>query len=201
MTPSDRGTPQLADVAESWPVVATEDLHRDAWVMALRRDRVTRPEGGEPFNRLVFEHPGAVVVLAVDAEERVLCVRQYRHPVSRRFVELPAGLLDADGEEPLDVARRELREETQYAAGEWRHLVSAYTSPGASTELICYFLARDLAPIDRGDFVPEHEEADMEVFWAPYETLLGAALAGEVADGPLVLALCAYDTLRRRGLL
>lgn len=202
MTPSDRGTsPLLAEVEGAWPVVATEDIHRDDWVMALRRDRVTLPEGGEPFNRLVFEHPGAVVVLAVDPEERVLCLRQYRHPAGRRLVELPAGLLDVHGEEPLDVGQRELREEAQYAAREWRPLVSAYTSPGISTELIHYFLARDLTPIDRGGFVLEHEEAEMEAFWVPVEELLEAADAGQLSDGPLLIALYAYDNLRRRGRL
>lgn len=192
------GTPPLADVAETWPVVASTDIHRDSWVMALRRDRITRPEGGEPFSRLVFEHPGAVVVLALDAEERVLCLRQYRHPVGMRFVELPAGLLDAHGEEPLEVARRELREEAQYAAAQWDHLVSAYTSPGASTELIHYYLASDLVPEGRGEFVLEHEEADLEVLWAPYEELVEAALAGDLTNGPLLMALFAYDALRRR---
>lgn len=202
MTPSDRGgNPPLADVAEAWPVVGSEDILRNDWVMALRRDHVTHPEGGEPFDRLVFEHPGAVVILAVDADERVLCLRQYRHAVGRRFVELPAGLLDAHGEEPLEVAKRELREEAQYAAAEWRHLVSAFTSPGASTELIHYFLARDLTPADRGDFVLEHEEAEMEVFWAAADELLDASLAGDLTDGPLLMALLAYDALRRRGRL
>lgn len=187
------------DAAESWPVVESTDLHRDHWVMALRSDRITRPEGGEPFRRLVLEHPGAAVVLAVDDEERVLCLRQYRHPAQRRFVELPAGLIDAEGEDPVDVARRELREETAYAAEDWRPLATAYSSPGISAEVIHYFLARGLTPVDRGDFELEHEEADMEVLWIPVEELVAAALAGQVGDAPLVLAVLAYDALRRRG--
>jgi ADP-ribose pyrophosphatase len=178
----------LEDSKESWPVVATEDLHRDDWVVALRRDEIRAPHGGETFGRLVLEHPGAVVVLAVDDDERVLCLRQYRHPGGHRFVELPAGLLDAEGEEPLDVARRELREEAGLDATEWVPLTSAYSSPGISAELIHYFLARGVTEIDR-DFEPQHEEAEMEVLWVPYAELYDAVVSGRVTDAPLVVAV------------
>ncbi len=178
----------LADEPESWPVATTEDLHRDHWVMALRRDEIRAPHGGETFARLVLEHPGAVVVLAVDDEERVLCLWQYRHPAARRFVELPAGLLDAEGETPLDVARRELREEAGLEATDWVALTSAYSSPGISAEVIHYFLARGLTEVDR-DFDPQHEEAEMEAFWAPYSELYDAVVAGRVTDAPLVVAV------------
>jgi 8-oxo-dGDP phosphatase len=180
------------DVEESWPVLDSEDLHRDDWVMALRRDTVTTPEGGEPFRRLVLEHPGSAVVLAVDEEERVLCLRQYRHPVGRRLLELPAGLIDHPGEDPLDVARRELREEAAYSAERWEPLLTAYSSPGVSSELIHYYLARGLKPIDRGDFVLEHEEAHLETHWVPVDEIVTAGLAGDLADAPLLLAVMAY---------
>lgn len=99
----------LEDIPTSWPVVDSSDLHRDGWVVALRADRIRSPDADEePFRRLVLEHPGAAVVLAVDEDDRVLCLRQYRHPAQHRFVELPAGLLDDEDEDPLDVARREL---------------------------------------------------------------------------------------------
>lgn len=180
---------RLEDVEESWPVVETADLHRDDWIVALRADMVTTPSGGEPFRRLVMEHPGAAVVLAVDDDERVVCVSQYRHPARRRFVELPAGLCDGDGEDPLDVARRELREETLLAAGEWTHLTSAYSSPGISAELIHYYLARGLRDVDRGDFELVHEEADMEVFRVPFADLLAAVLDGRITDAPVIVAV------------
>lgn len=182
---------RLEDVEESWPVVGTADLHRDDWIVALRADMVTAPSGGEPFRRLVLEHPGAAVVLAVDDEERVVCVSQYRHPARRRFVELPAGLCDGDGEDPLEVARRELREETLLAAGEWTHLTSAYSSPGISAELIHYYLARGLSDVDRGDFELVHEEADMEVFRVPFTDLLAAVLDGRITDAPVIVAVLA----------
>ena len=184
-------TAELSDSVESWPVASSTDLHRDDWVMALRADRIRRPDDpdGEPFRRLVLEHPGAVVVLAIDAGGRVLCLRQYRHAAQRRLVELPAGLCDVDGEEPLAVARRELREEGGMEAGEWLELGSTYSSPGISTELMHFYVARDLRPADRGDFVAQHEEAEMETLWAPYDDLRAAVLDGRVSDAPVVVAV------------
>ncbi|WGL50522.1 NUDIX hydrolase [Nocardioides sp. BP30] len=181
--------PDLRDTAEQWPIVSSQDLHRDDWVMALRRDTIRRPGSDETFSRLVLEHPGAAVILALDDERRVLCLKQYRHPAGMRFVELPAGLLDADGEEPLQVAQRELREEASFAARTWRPLTAAYSSPGILGERIHYFVATDLTPVDRGDFVLEHEEADMELMWVPFDELYAAVLAGEVTDGPLIIAV------------
>lgn len=190
----------LADRPESWPVVGSIDLHRDHWVVALRLDQVLSPDDphGEAFGRLVLEHPGAVVVLAADEDDRVLCLQQYRHPAGRAFVELPAGLLDVAGEEPLEVARRELREEAGLAARDWVLLASTYPSPGISGEVQHLFLARGLTEVDRGDFVPEHEEAVMTRFWAPFEALHRAALTGRVSDGPVVQALL---LARAQGLL
>lgn len=181
----------LRDSPESWPVESSTDLHRDDWVMALRSDRIRRPGhlDEEPFARLVLEHPGACVVLAVDDEERVLCLRQYRHPAQRRFVELPAGLIDRDDENPIEVAKRELREEAGLEAGEWTHLTSTWSSPGITSEVMHFYLARNLRAVSRGDFVMEHEEAEMEIFWAPYDELVAAALDGSIGDAPVVLAV------------
>jgi 8-oxo-dGDP phosphatase len=183
----------LADLAEEWPVESSADLYRDDWVMALRADWIRRPghPDEEPFRRLVLEHPGAVVVLALDDGERVLCVRQYRHPARRRFIELPAGLIDEPDEKPLDVARRELVEEAGHEAASWTHLASTYSSPGITSEVIHTFLARDVSPVEpsSGGFVAQHEEADMEVLWVPFDTLLTAVLAGKVRDAPVVLAV------------
>ena len=184
----------LADVPEDWPVLASTDLHRDDWVMALRADLIQRPghPDEEPFRRLVLEHPGAVVILALDDDERVLCVRQYRHPARRRFVELPAGLIDQGSEDPLDVARRELVEETGHRAESWTALGATYSSPGIISEVIHYFVARGLSPAgteDAGTSSPQHEEADMELMWVGFDDLVAAVLDGRVADAPVVVAV------------
>jgi len=189
----------LADRPASWPVVSSELVYDGPWVLKLHRDRLTVPAGGEPFDRVFVGLPGAATVLAIDEEDRVLVVRQYRHPAQRRMVELPAGVIDVAGEEPLDVAKRELQEEAGYAADEWRHLISAHTSPGVSQEVIHHFVARGLREVGHGGFVHEHEEADMQVDWVPYEELIEAVLAGRVGNGLLVTALMTYDAQRRRG--
>ena len=190
----------VADAPESWPVERSEDLYRSQLPFALRADVVRRPgaEDEEPFTRVVLEHPGAVVILAVDDEERVLCLRQYRHPARMRMFELPAGLLDVAGEEPRAAAERELVEEAGLEATDWTPLASAYSSPGISSEKIHYFLARGLRPADRGDFVAAHEEADMETVWVPYAGLLAACLDGRVQDAPVLIAVL---TAHQRGLL
>ena len=98
----------------------------------------------------------------------------------------------------MEVARRELREEAALEAAHWTHLTTVHTSPGISAEVMHLYLARDLTEVGRGDFEPEHEEAEMEIFWAPYDELLAAVLDGSVCDGPLVTAVL---MARARGLV
>ena len=179
---------ELSDVPESWPVLATEDLYRTDWVMALRLDELHAPADDQAFPRLVLEHPGAVIVLAVDDQRRVYCLWQYRHPAQQRFVELPAGLLDADGESPEATARRELREEAGLAAEEWTSLGTTWSSPGISSEVMHFFLARGLSDVT-SDFERTHEEADMSGDWVPLDDLRAAVLDGRVSNGPLVQAV------------
>lgn len=181
----------VADRPEQWPVRASRDLHRDGWVIALREDEIQRPDQDvEPaFTRVVLEHPGAAIVLAADEQERVFCLSQYRHPATRRFVELPAGLCDAGDENPQAVAVRELLEEAELAAGRWTHLGSTWSSPGISAEVMHFYLAQELTPADRGDFVLAHEEAEMTTAWVPFADLYAAVLSGAVADAPLVTAI------------
>jgi 8-oxo-dGTP pyrophosphatase MutT (NUDIX family) len=179
---------ELKDTRESWPVTGSEDLYRTDWVMALRQDELHAPGDDATFSRLVLEHPGAVIVLAVDDQDRAYCLWQYRHPAQRRLVELPAGLLDAEGEEPLDTARRELREEAGLEADDWNLLASTWSSPGISAEVTHLFLARGLHEVEN-DFERAHEEGDMSGDWVHVADLRAAVLAGDVADGLLVQTL------------
>jgi 8-oxo-dGTP pyrophosphatase MutT (NUDIX family) len=190
-------TPDLEDQPESWPVTASTDLFRDDWVMALRIDQLHAPGRDETFRRWVLEHPGAAIVLAVDDARRAFCLWQYRHPAQRRFVELPAGLLDAEGEEPEETARRELREEAGLEAASWTLLGTTWPSPGISAEQMHLFLATGLREVS-DDFVRAHEEAEMTGGWVALDDLLAAVLDGRVGDGPLVQALL---LARAKGLL
>ena len=193
---------ELEDVPAAWPVHSSRDLHRDAWVVGVREDEISRPgHPDERFHRISVEHPGAVVVLAVDDAERVFLLRQYRHTSGHRFVELPAGLRDTAGEPAVETAKRELREEAELSASEWTHLLSTYPSAGILDEVQEIFLARGLQAASRGDFALHAEEAEMEAFWAPFDDLLEAVLAGRVRQGPLVQAVLAYEVLRHRGRL
>ena len=180
---------------------STVDVHRDDWVVAVRRDTISRPGHPEDqFGRLVVEDPGAVVILAIDEDDRVVVVRQYRHPAQMRLVELPAGKLDQPGEDPLVAARRELREEAALEAGRWTHLMTTWASPGITSETHALFLATELREVPR-DFDPHHEEADMILERVPRLELIEAVLDGRVADAPLVTAILAHEQLRSQGRL
>jgi 8-oxo-dGTP pyrophosphatase MutT (NUDIX family) len=122
-----------------FPVESSKDVYTGR-VMALRADEVVMP-GGRVATREIIEHPGAVAVLALDADDRLMMVHQYRHAVRRRLWELPAGLLDVKGEDPVEGAKRELAEEAGLAAEEWSVLVDIVPSPG--------FSDRDRAPAGR----------------------------------------------------
>lgn len=207
MTDGRVGHPPLAlyDRPERWPVRTSTVAHETSRVISVRRDVVTPKSGGE-FTRDVVEHPGAVGILALDDDERVLLVSQYRHPVGHRLLEAPAGLLDVPGEPYREAAVRELYEEGHVRARVWRVLVDAFTSPGMTTESIRVYLARGLEHVPDGDrHVGHAEEADMPVMWAPLPDVVDAVLAGRLHNAILCLSVLAawaarsgagYDSLR-----
>ncbi|TDD57101.1 NUDIX hydrolase [Kribbella antibiotica] len=188
----------LADVPEQWPVSDSETVYSTGRVISVRRDTI-EPAGGEAFVRDIVVHPGAVGVIALDDRNRVLLVRQYRHPVGYKLIEPPAGLLDVQGEQYRLGGERELWEETGTKAADWRILVDTFTSPGMTTEAIRIFLARDLSPADE-TYERLHEEADMETVWAPLVEVVGAILAGHLQNPILIMgALAAWTALNGPG--
>jgi 8-oxo-dGDP phosphatase len=196
---------ELADRPEAWPVGSSRVVLETGRVISVRRDAV-RPAAGEEFTRDVVVHPGAVGIIALDDDERVLLVSQYRHPVGHRLLEAPAGLLDVPGEPYLRAAERELYEEGHVRARNWRVLLDAFTSPGMTTESIRVYLARGLEHVPDGErHLGQAEEADMPVHWATLADVVQAALAGRLHNAILcagVLATWAarhgegYDALR-----
>lgn len=152
---------------------------------------------GERIERQYVDHTGAVAIVAIDAEGRMLLIQQYRHPIRARDWEIPAGLLDMPGEEPLAAAQRELAEEADLVAATWEPLVSIFTTPGGSDETVHLFLATDLE--DAGEaFARGEEEADIRVEWVAVPEVVDAVLAGRMGNGILAVgALAAAERLRR----
>ncbi|HTW00785.1 MAG TPA: NUDIX hydrolase [Streptosporangiaceae bacterium] len=191
--------PNIKDTTGSWPVASSTELGRGVFVR-LRTDMVRMPDG-EAVGRDVLEHPGAVAVLALDADELVLMIRQYRHPVGRLLWEIPAGLRDVAGEPLRATAERELLEEAGYRAAQWSVLTDSYSSPGISTERIRIFLARGLTlvPESERSYVPEHEEAHLEVAWVPLDEAVARILAGDLHNGVTALGILAAYAARQDG--
>ena len=165
---SARGTEHgmtIKDTPEEWEVRATETPFMGNKT-SVRTDEVVMPDGSV-VRRDYQVHPGSVAVLALDDEGRVLVLRQYRHPVRQKLWEIPAGLLDVPGENPLHAAQRELYEEAHVKAEDWRVLTDVYTTPGGCDEAVRIFLARDLSEAEGERFEVEDEEADMELARVP----------------------------------
>jgi len=164
-------------------VASSKDIYVGR-VVALRSDSVVMPGGGTAV-REVIEHLGAVAVLALDADDQVTLIHQYRHPLGHRIWELPAGLLDVVGEEPVLAAQRELKEETGLAASSWVTLVDVAASPGFTDEVVRVFLARDLTDVGRE--IPDgDEETDLVTRKVPLSEAVRMALAGEIVNGASV---------------
>jgi len=193
------GPVPLRDTPERWPVISSAVQARGP-IVTLRSDRVQMPDD-EVADRQVMEHPGAVAVVALDEAGQVLMIRQYRHPVARRLWELPAGLRDVSGEPPRVTAERELLEETGYRARDWQILIDFYSSPGISTERIRVFLARDLAavPAAQRDFVPRHEETQLQIGWVGLDEALRAFLAGDLHNGVAAVGILSAYAARSSG--
>uniref|UniRef100_A0AAU2JK41 NUDIX hydrolase n=1 Tax=Streptomyces sp. NBC_00049 TaxID=2903617 RepID=A0AAU2JK41_9ACTN len=182
----------IKDTSESWETLSTQTPFQGAKT-AVNSDAVRMPDGSTA-RRDYQVHPGSVCVLALDEAGRVLVLSQYRHPVRRRLWELPAGLLDVPGENPLLGAQRELYEEAHVKAEDWRVLVDFYASPGGSDEAIRVFLARGVSEAAGERYAEsDSEEADMEVVWVPLADLVGGVLAGELGNPGLVTGVLALS--------
>lgn len=177
----------IKDMPEEWHVAATATPFRGNKT-SVRTDDVVMPDG-TVARRDYQVHPGSVAVLALDDTGRVLVLRQYRHPVRQRLWEIPAGLLDVPGENPLHAAQRELYEEVHVKAEDWRVLVDVYTTPGGCDEAVRIFLARDLSEAEGERFEVSEEEADMELARVPLDELVRGVLAGDLHNNCLVVGV------------
>lgn len=182
---------------ESHPVeVVSSERAFTGKVWDIRRETF-RYGDGEVVREFV-DHTGAVAVLALDADERVLLIQQYRHPIGERDWELPAGLLDIAGEDPAVAAGRELEEEADLVAGSLQLLTEFYTTPGGSNESIRIYLARDLTATAEA-FARAEEEADILVEWVPLDDAVAAVLDGRLHNSILMLGVLTAAAARDRG--
>jgi len=165
-------------------------LHRGRY-LTFRIDTIERADGSRG-TRDIAGHPGAIAVIAIDAADRVLLVRQYRVAVAELLLEIPAGTLDIadDGtiEDPDLAARRELEEETGMRAGSWRKVAQFYTAPGFASELMHLYLATDLKPAD-GERLGPDEDEHLLLEAMPVGDAVAAAERGEFKDAKTLVGL------------
>jgi 8-oxo-dGTP pyrophosphatase MutT (NUDIX family) len=185
----------LSDAETSWPVSSSEMKYESPYV-SLGIDTIVDPDGAE-HARAVVSPNDAVGILALDEDDRLLLVEQYRHPVRRRLLEIPAGTLDVPGESALDASIRELAEEADLIAGHWEPQLKLVATPGYSTETWQVFTATDLSPVPEAERTKrEAEEAHMIQWWMPFDEAVGAVLAGRFSDSLTVAAILAAQVLR-----
>lgn len=184
-----------------WPTLSREMLGEGA--ISSFVNEVVRTPTGTTMNRQFLTHPGAVAVLAWDEQaDTILTLRQYRHPVRMTLTEIPAGLLDVEGEDHVGAAARELAEEAELGAHRWNVLVDIFSTPGACEETLRVYLARDLFVTPRPDgFILEDEEAQMSLEFVPRADLVDAALGGLCESPSLVAGILALETARLSGRL
>ncbi|MFI5873013.1 NUDIX domain-containing protein [Streptomyces sp. NPDC051445] len=184
----------IKDTAEAWEIRSSETPFVGKKT-AVRTDEVVMPDGSV-VRRDYQVHPGSVGVLALDDDDRVLLIKQYRHPVRMKLWEVPAGLLDVPGENPLHAAQRELYEEAHVKAEDWRVLADVYPTAGGCDESVRIFLARGLSEADGERFEVEDEEADMEHARVPVDELVRGVLAGDLHSNCLVVGVLSLVAAR-----
>jgi ADP-ribose pyrophosphatase len=178
---------ELRDVPHQDPVLHREVTHH-GMVWDVVRERFDH--GGEELTREFVEHSGAVAVVVLDEAGRVLLLRQYRHPARVLEWELPAGLLDVPGEDPLVAAQRELAEEADLVAAEWSRLATHRSSPGFTDEVLTTYLATGVTEVPEAErHERTGEERDMELRWVPLREAVDAVLDSRIGNATTMIGL------------
>ncbi|MBA3418665.1 MAG: NUDIX hydrolase [Geodermatophilaceae bacterium] len=196
MTPL--AAPSAAAPLRGYAVESSEEIYGGK-IFSLRKDSV-RMLDGQVAVRETVAHPGAAVVVALDEQERVVLIRQYRHPVRDYLWELPAGLLDVQGEAAHRSAARELAEEAGLIARRWDTLLDLRSSPGFSDEAVRVYLARDLSDVAAADrYVGEHEESDLTIRRVDLDEAARWVLAGRIENAAAAAGVLAALAARAAG--
>lgn len=180
-------------------VVDSRVVHRGRY-LEVRVDTIERVDGSRG-ERDVVGHPGAVAMIALDEEGRLLLVRQWRVPAGRAMLEIPAGTLDVhDGvtEDPAIAAPRELEEETGYRAARWRKLCEFWPAPGFASELMHLYLATGLTPAD-GERLGPDEDEHLELRRVTPAEARALVASGEIADAKTILGVLLLERLMADG--
>lgn len=194
---SDPDSADLLDRLDPRPVVSSEVVYRGL-IWDVRRDVVDLGVAGL-VRRDLIEHPGAVAIVALDAQDRLALIQQYRHPIETFGWEIPAGLLDQRGESPVHAAARELAEEADLVAARWEVLLDYATSPGYTSEQIRIFLARDVTQVPADARHTRHgEELGMPLHWVALDAALEAVLESRIHNPHTVIGILAAHAARAR---
>lgn len=189
---------ELEDLDDRRPVTSREVVF-EGRVWNVVREVVDLGPAGQ-VTRDYIDHPGAVAVVALDEDERIVLVHQYRHPAGIVEWEVPAGLRDVDGEDPVATAARELAEEADIHADEWYRLIDVVTTPGSSSETIVVYLARRLRPVPVQErHERDGEELGMPIGWFPLDDVRTAILDGRLRNATLTVAVLAACAAREAG--
>jgi ADP-ribose pyrophosphatase len=179
----------------------SSDVVHQGHYLQFRVETIARADGSTA-RRDIVGHPGAIAVIAVDDDRRVLLVRQWRTAAGEALLEIPAGTLDIhDGvtEDPFVAAKRELEEETGHRARTWRKLAEFWTAPGFATELMHLYLATGMAGASADDRLAPDEDERLELRAVPLDEAIGMALDGSIRDAKSILGLLWLDRLVRKG--
>lgn len=163
-------------------------------------DTFSLTPGSKPLTRDYIAHPGAVAVVVLNNANQVLLLRQYRHPVQMELWEIPAGLLDVEGEDFVIGAARELAEEADLVAGQWHVLTDFFNSPGSSSEAIRIYLARQISEVPEAErHVRTDEEAEIQLRWVDLDEAAQAVLEGRIHNPSAVVGILAAAAAARDG--
>jgi ADP-ribose pyrophosphatase len=172
--------------------VLSRTVRASGHVQSFVTERVDLGGAGGVVTRDFAEHPGSVGIVVLDAAGRVLLQRQYRHPVRASLWEPPAGIRDVAGEPPLVTGQRELGEEADLRAADWRELIDFYTTPGGCSEELRLYLARDLTPVPAAErFTRQEEETDLEPAWVDLDEAARLCVTGALKSPSAVVGVLA----------
>jgi 8-oxo-dGTP pyrophosphatase MutT (NUDIX family) len=179
----------------------SSEVVRQSRILEFRIDTVEAADGHRS-TRDIAAHPGGVCVVAIDGQDRILLVRQWRHAAGRALLELPAGTLDREPDGSIEdhaaAAARELEEETGSRAGAWRYLGAFWTAPGFTSELMHLYLATDVVAVHEGGLAPDEDER-LELHPVPFDEVVAMVERGELPDAKTIAGVLLVARLRAAG--